>query len=354
MQFVIVGAGAIGGSAGAYLIQDGHEVILVDIAIDHVHAMQTAGLAMEGRLNFTVRPTAVTPDGLVDALHGRAPEAVILAVKAQHTEEALAPLVPLLRPASFVLSMQNGLNPRFVANLVGTDRTIAAFVNSMGTDYLSPGRIMYGGPGTMFIGELDGRLTPRAEQLAQIFQSSFVATARATSNIWGYLWGKESFGAMLFAGATVDDTIANLLGDPANRSLIANIAAEVVRVADAEGVRCEAFDGFDPDVMRFARPRDWKAIDRSLANLASVYRRSLKPKSGIWRDLAVRNRPTEVDAQLGIAAELGRQHGIAGPLLDRVIAMIHEIERRQRPMHPQNLEELRAYDRLVYSDGASD
>lgn len=127
-----------------------------------------------------------------------------------------------------------------------------------------------------------------------------------------------------------------------------------MRVADTEGVQCEAFDGFDPNVMRFARPRDWAAIGRSLARLESVYRRSLKPKRGIWRDLAVRNRPTAVDAQLGIAAELGRQHGIAVPLLDRVIATNHEIERHQRPMQPQNLEELRAYDRLVYSDSASD
>src|SRR5580658_911460 len=91
MQFVIVGAGAIGGSAGAYLMQDGHEVILVDSAMDHIRAMRTDGLAIEGRLSFTVRPTAVTPDGLADALRGRTPEVVILAVKAQHTEQALAP-----------------------------------------------------------------------------------------------------------------------------------------------------------------------------------------------------------------------------------------------------------------------
>jgi 2-dehydropantoate 2-reductase len=353
MWFVIVGAGAIGGSAGAYLMRDGHEVLLVDSAADHVHAIQTDGLTMEGRLDFTVRPDAVTPDGLAAALAGRTPEAVILAVKAQHTEVALTPLAPLLGSTSFVLSMQNGLNPRFVAQFVGVDRTIAAFVNSMGTDYLSPGRIMYGGPGTMYIGELDGSLTPRVERLAETFQGDFVANARATPNIWGYLWGKESFGAMLFAGATVDDTIANLLGDPANRSLIANIAAEVVRVAEAEGVRCEPFDGFDPNVMRFSRPRDWDGISRSLTNLESVYRRSLKPKSGIWRDLAVRNRPTEVDAQLGIAAALGRQHGIAVPLLERVIDMIHEMERHQRPMQPDNLEQLRAFDRQVYPDIAA-
>jgi 2-dehydropantoate 2-reductase len=351
MRFLIIGAGAIGGSAGAYLARAGHEVFLVDADVEHVRAMRADGLALEGRSDFTIPVLAATPDEMAATLGGQAPEAVILAVKSQHTDAALAPLLPLLGPESFVLSMQNGLNPHAVARQVGVGRTVASFVNSMGTDYLRPGRIMYGGPGTMYIGELDGRITQRVERLTAVMRECFVENTHATANIWGYLWGKEGFGAMLFAGAVMDVTIADLLHEPLNRALLADIAGEVMRVADGEGVRCEPFDGYDPAAMRFTRPRNWDAIERSLAELEQRYRRSLKPKSGIWRDLVVRRRPTEVDAQLGIVSELAAPHGIAVPLIDRVIEMIHEIERGARSMDPANLMELRELDRQAYPGG---
>jgi 2-dehydropantoate 2-reductase len=189
------------------------------------------------------------------------------------------------------------------------------------------------------------------DRLVAAFKDCLVEHAEATSNIWGYLWGKEGFGAMLFAGAVMDIAIADLLAEPENRNLLADIAGEVVRVADAEGVRCEAFDGYDPTVMRFAKNRDWDGVGASLAQLERRYRQSLKPKSGIWRDLVIRRRRTEVDAQLGIVSTIGAQHGIATPLIDRVVAMIHEIEDGTRRMDPANLAELRALDRACYPEG---
>jgi 2-dehydropantoate 2-reductase len=350
MRFLIIGAGAIGGSAGAYLVRGGQEVVLVEADAAHVHAMQTNGLTLEGRLDFTVPVRATLPGDMAAALDGQPPEAVILAVKSQHTQMALTPLVPLLGPDSFVLSMQNGLNPHEVVRQIGAGRTVASFVNSMGTDYLSPGRIMYGGPGTMFIGELDGQMTPRVDRLVEVMRSCFVENTQATANIWGYLWGKEGFGAMLFAGAVMDISIADLMADRDSRRMLADIAGEVVRVADAEGISCEPFDGYDPTAMRLAKPRDWDTIDRSLALLEQRYRQSLKPKSGIWRDLVVRRRPTEVDAQLGIVSTLAQRHGIAVPLIDRVVTMIHEIENGTRTMDHANLEELRELDRRAYPD----
>ena len=59
-------------------------------------------------------------------------------------------------------------------------------------------------------------------------------------------------------------------------------------------------------------------------------RRSAKTHSGIWRDLAVRKRPTEVDAQLGIIVSLGAEAGVPAPLTARLVALIHEIERGER------------------------
>nr|MBP6444498.1 hypothetical protein [Gemmatimonadales bacterium] len=99
-----------------------------------------------------------------------------------------------------------------------------------------------------------------------------------------------------------------------------------------------AFDGFDPAAYRPDAPAD--AATQSLDALVAHNRRSAKTHSGIWRDLAIRKRPTEVDAQLGIVVRLGAAAGVPTPLTTRVVTMIQEIERGTRPQARENLEAL--------------
>jgi 2-dehydropantoate 2-reductase len=83
-------------------------------------------------------------------------------------------------------------------------------------------------------------------------------------------------------------------------------------------------------------------LDASIERLVAVRRRDQKQRSGIWRDLAVRKRRTEVDAHFQPILAMANQHGLAAPLLRRVVEMIHEIENGQRPLALQNLDELRS------------
>ncbi|HLY21124.1 MAG TPA: 2-dehydropantoate 2-reductase [bacterium] len=347
---VIVGAGAIGGTIGAHLVRQGREVLFVDAAREHVEAVNRDGLRIEGRDAFTVRVPAATPDGLPAALGGRRPGVVMLAVKALHTDAGLDVIAPVLPADGYVVSMQNGLNERRIAARLGAARTVGAFIN-FGADYHGPGRIMYGGPGALYLGELDGAITPRVEALGDMMREAFLPNTTITPNIWGYLWGKMGYASMLFATAVVDETMAQVLGDPTNTLLLANLAAEVTRVAEAEEVRCEAFDGYEPEAMRFREPRDWAGIRRSLAALVEHNRGSLKQKSGIWRDLAVRRRRTEVDAQIGEIVAIGRDRGLDLPLNARLVEMIHDLEAGRRAMHPDNLAELRRLDGATYGGG---
>jgi 2-dehydropantoate 2-reductase len=103
-------------------------------------------------------------------------------------------------------------------------------------------------------------------------------------------------------------------------------------------VHPESFDGFDPAAYYPDAPAG--AAERSLDDLVAHNRKSAKTHSGIWRDLAVRKRPTEVDAQLGIIVRLGAAAGVPTPLTARVVTMIQEIERGVRPLAGENLEAL--------------
>jgi ketopantoate reductase len=142
-------------------------------------------------------------------------------------------------------------------------------------------------------------------------------------------------------------SIADALAMPAYRHLYIALAREVLAVAAARAVQPESFDGFDPSAYLTTAPAG--AAARSLDALVAHNRRSAKSHSGIWRDLAVRKRPTEVDAQLGIVVRLGAEAGVAAPLTARLVALIHEIERGARPQSLDTLDALAATPHTVTS-----
>lgn len=332
MRCLVWGAGAIGGTLGAHLARAGHDVTLVDVVAEHVAAVNHNGLAISGPIaTFSTPLPAFTPDTLQGVW-----DTIILATKAQHTEAAAHALLPHLTPTGYVVSAQNGLNELTIAAVVGEARTVGAFVN-FGADYLEPGSILYGGRGTVMVGEAFGsRVTRRAIAIRNAWRD-FDERADTTPNIWGYLWGKEAYGAMLFATALTNESIADCLARPEYRPVYIALAREILAVARARGVRSEAFDGFDPAAYLPNAPAG--AAEQSLDHLVAHNRKSAKTHSGIWRDLAIRKRPTEVDAQLGIIVALGAETGVPAPLAAAVVRLIHEIERGERA---QSLEALDA------------
>ena len=334
MKLLVWGAGAIGGTLGAYLARAGHDVTFVDRAPEHVDAINRAGLRIEGPIaEFIARAPAFTPDQLRGEF-----EHVVLAVKAQDTEAATRELGPHLSTNGYVVSAQNGLNELIIKAIVGDARTVGCFVN-FGADYLEPGVIQYAGRGAVVLGEIDGRITPRLGELHRAFLD-FDDRAIVTENIWGYLWGKLGYGAQLFATALTNDSIADALADPRYRDLYVDIAREVMRVARARGITPEGFNGFDPQA--FAPDADREIAERSLDEMVAHNRKSAKTHSGIWRDIAVRKRRTETDAQLGPIVALGAEAGVPTPMVSRLIALMHDVEDGRRPQSHETLGLLKA------------
>ncbi len=326
---------------GAHLARAGHEITFVDTVREHVDAIDRDGLRITGPISeFAVRVPAFTPD----TLNGEW-DVIVLATKAHHTESAARALAPHLTASGCVISAQNGLNELAIAELVGKDRTVGAFVN-FGADYMEPGVILYGGHGAVVVGEIDGSVTPRVQAIRESW-SDFDANAIVTSNIWGYLWGKEAYGAMLFATALTNESIADALAMSEYGDLWIALAREILAVAEARGVSPESFDGFDPASFLPSAP-DGAAV-RTLRNLVLHNRKSVKTHSGIWRDLAVRKRQTEVDAQLGIIVTLGREVGVDAPLTARLVALIHDVENGVRA---QSLDTLDALDKTLHREVA--
>ena len=331
---LIWGAGAIGGTFGATLKRAGQDVTFVDIVPDHVAAISdpARGLKITGPVDpMLVTAPAFTPDTLKGSW-----KRIFLAVKAHHTEEAARALLPHLADDGYVVSLQNGLCEDIIADVVGKQRTIGAFIN-FGADWIAPGEIMHGNRAAVVVGEIDGRITPRLEALHALMQI-FEPDAILTEDIWSYLWGKLGYGTLLFAQGICDLGIADTLERPELLPLWRDLAGEVMDVARAEGITPRGFNGFDPDA--FGQAGIEEKARRSVAAMVAFNRPNAKTHSGIWRDLAVRKRRTEVDMQLVPIVAAGRRHGIACPKLAGLIAMIHAVEDGKRSLSDRNLEEL--------------
>jgi Asp-tRNA(Asn)/Glu-tRNA(Gln) amidotransferase A subunit family amidase len=216
-----------------------------------------------------------------------------------------------------VVCLQNGMTAGILARAVGPGRVVQAVVN-FGADMLEPGAVLRGNRATLMIGEPDGSLTDRVRSLA-----SHIADGTATRDILGYLWAKQAYVAMLAATAVSDLPIADVLEEPAYQPLLMELARQVIAQAPVRPMPLDGLDATD--------------LAGSLNRLARLNRASAKTHSGIYRDLAVLHRPTEVPAILG---------GLDGTLVPRVVELVQAIEQGRRSCTRGNLDLLAAYERL--------
>ena len=329
---LIWGAGAIGGTLGAYWARAGHDVLMVDIVAEHAERCARDGLNITGPVEtFRQVVPATTPDALKGTF-----SRIVLAVKAQHTKQAVAQLKDHLADDGFVLSAQNGLNELEIADAVGEARTMGAFVN-FAADWHGPGEILFGNRGAVVIGEIDGTIKPRTEEMFALIQV-FEPDAVLTDVIWAWLWGKLGYGAMLFGTALTMDSMADNFADPTRVTAWRALGREVMAIASAKGVTPRGFNGFEP--ADFALGATDEQADQSIARLVEFTRATAKTHTGIWRDLAVRKRKTEVDQQIGVIAEIGDSLGIPCPALHAVVELIHDIEEGRRTQSEETLNEL--------------
>jgi 2-dehydropantoate 2-reductase len=329
-DYLVVGAGAIGGTLAFHLVRAGHRVLAVDTDVEHVLAIRREGItiARDG-LRESVRVPIATPNEAVVTAAMR----VLICVKGVGATEAASEwIAPRLSPNGFVVSLQNGLQVHKVAERVGARRTVGAFVDFF-ADLVAPGLIADGGAGTLMVGEVDGVPSERVTQLVADLQ--VWGPARATRNIVGYLWAKLGFSAMLAATALADAPMADLI-DRHCETMI-SLTDEVFALADRRHIALECFDAFDPAALRGSSAERRKGIERLVTWLHS----QPKTRSGVWRDLAIHHRQTEAVGRYAELIVAASSADCATPHLEALVAILRELESGRRIMSEANLHELR-------------
>ena len=351
MKITIVGAGAIGGLAGAYMSKAGHDVTLTDRWVEHVDAMKEHGLVIDGvRGDMTIPVRAVHPAELEGPL-----EMVLIATKSQHAVEAVEALVPLLTPETAVVSFQNGFNEPDMtealdrAGLPG-DRMVIGAIPNYGGALVDPGHIEYVHEGPIQLGEMDGSTTPRLTELAEALGA--LTEVQLSDKIWGQIWAKEVYASQVVFSALVDDRIRNTLGVERYARIAGAIVKEALEIADAKGIDVQAFDFFDPANYRVETAADTRKLLDNINHAIWLLKKDQETKpthefkkkgSGIWWDIVYRKRPSETRSSSGKLIDYGKEAGADTRLNAKLFDMIYEIEDGTRELGFHNYDELEAY-----------
>jgi len=308
MRIAIMGTGGVGGYFGGLLAHSGQDVTFIARG-DHLRAIQQHGLRVESpHGDFTVAPAEATDDpttvGSVNL--------VLMCVKGWDTAGAAQLIKPLVGPDTAVISLQNGvLNEDILIDALGAEPVLG------GTCYISseiaaPGLIRHKSQMRRVIfGELDGRITPRAERILAAFQRSG-ATVELTTNIRKAQWTKFLFiCAASGMSAVTRSPIGPMLECPETRELYIKAMREIEAVGRALGVN------LDDDV-----------VERTLA-FSDGLEPELKPSMLV--DLE-RGKRLELDAQNGAVVRLGRRVGVPTPVNEFITRVLTLADRKARDL----------------------
>ena len=351
-RIAIVGCGAIGGLAGFYMARAGESVLFIDQNTDHVRAIRDHGISVNGVYGpMSIPPQrACAPAEISERLDGL----IFLACKSQATEAAARSIAPHLAESACVVSLQNGMNEEAIAGIVGSGRTMGALPDYGGA-YLDPGVLEAVHEGTVYVGELDGRLTPRAREAARLLGIG-PNKCDLLTDIMGRLWTKHVYNSQIVVTALVNGTVVEVLGNPDVQRLAGAAVREAMGVSDAAGIRLHADRWFDPALYRPETPADTARLLQAYGRLVEHLGghqvgegpggyRYVKKASGIHWDLVYRRRKSEA-AHLTVCTHASK-YGVAVPLNAKIVGMIGEVEDGKRLLGWHNIAEATAYAKQI-------
>jgi 2-dehydropantoate 2-reductase len=308
-RILVVGGGAIGGITAAQMQCD---VMVLDANVEHVARLRDPGLVYEQQgVAHTVVLDAVSG---IDELDGDFDFALI-AVKSPLHQEVLEPLVARSRIDTFV-SLGNGLIQDRIESIVGKGNLLACVVEWGGSN-VGPGRLVRDSLGGFMIGELDGSDSERSRVLARCLEP--VGHVRITPNVRGMIWSKLLINSTFTGLSAVSGLRYGGVAEQGRDAVFA-LWAEGVAVADAQGLELELIH-VDPHHF------DETALAEYMKEGGSV-------RPSMLQDLEA-GRATEVDVVNGGVASRGREFGVPTPCNDRVVELVHSMERGERSPDPR-------------------
>ena len=329
-RVLIIGAGAIGGVTAAKMTGGVQRVAVLDANEEHVERMQDPGLLLDelGEERHVQVEAHADPAELDEGF-----DFALLTLKATHLEAALEPLHDRGVAKAFV-SLGNGLVQDGIARLVGDENLIVGTVE-WGATNLGPGHLAQTTRAPFVIGEVDGKVRDRTRLLASILET--VAEVRVTDNIRGQVWSKLLVNST-FSGLGVVSGLLyrEIAEDPAGRDAAYELWREGYDVGQAEELDLPDVLGVPAEALVVRGTEDRQSADEALEVVMGQVGAT---KASMLQDLE-RGAKTEVDVINGAVVERGQAHGVPTPVNERVVELVHAMEKGERRPHPEVFQEL--------------
>lgn len=334
MRCVLVGPGAIGGTVAAFATQAGFALDVVCSNAELAKQLRTEGFRLRGaRGTHTVKLHTFAG---IDSLE-QGYDIAIIATKAFVMPELARQLLPKMQPDCLLLHMQNGVCTQLLADVVGEERCASCMVGFGATLY-APGDVEMTSLGELVIGMPDGQKNEKLDYLAGMLGS--VLPTKISDNIIGELFSKLIINSCINSlGALTGGTLGRVLDEKKARQIFLAVAREGILVARGMGVRVPAYNGIlNYNLLLLSKNKRFDALCETL------FRKIGKKK---YSDVKVSTlqalecgEKTEIDYFNGYLAQKGAQVGVQTPVCTQLTAFIHEIERGERQISMENLQDV--------------
>lgn len=286
MNFLIVGAGAVGSYFGGRMLQAGLRVTFFARG-QRLQQLQQKGLqiqSIDGDLDWPNAP-------VTNQIHSQA-DVIFLCGKSYAMSSMLDAISPAVSSTTQIISLQNGLgNEEAIAAQYGQNRTVGgvAFIAATRdvegkTHHTSAGKLTLGAWGSQSIDAIIQNL-----QTAQF-------TLTPTADIRLAIWQKLLWNVAFNPSCTLNRcSVDQLLADTAGETLVCSLMKEVIAIAHTQGITLSEH-----------------LIEKNLA----VTRAMTGFNPSMYEDY-LHNRKLEYDAILGHLLALAKQTDLNYPALTK-------------------------------------
>jgi 2-dehydropantoate 2-reductase len=319
MRIAVIGAGAVGGTLAALLDRAGHEVE-VTARGDNLAAIKQHGLRLDG--GWGEHTAHVQARETVAETKDREPDFVILATKAQDAAAALRANRAALGGAPLLVA-QNGLGGLEVAHSVLPGSPLLGGLALFAASYLEPGRVTVTAALPLIVGAGPGTSRELLDRLAGVLRGAL--PIEVTDDIVGAQWTKLLINHVNALPAITGLSVQQVIADPGLRRVMTASMRETVRVAKRLGVRFGRVQGVTGRVLG--------AIGSAPLAIGAWFPKLLAsrmgpvPNPGSTLQSIRRGQLTEIDFLNGAVVAAAKAGGLAAPINQQIVDLVHEVER---------------------------
>ena len=320
MRVAIYGAGSLGTILGAFISKAGVPIELINRNKAHVEALKTKGAQVVGTMNFCQPVVAYTPAEMSGTY-----DIVFLMTKQQHNPEVVTMLKDFLAPDGVLVTFQNGLPEMQIAEILGEERVLGCTV-AWGATLQSPGVCeLTSEPDALSysLGAISEKKSKHFNQVKELLE--LMGKVDVEENFLGTRWSKLLINAA-FSGmsAVLGCTFGEAAGPKESRRIVQALIKECIDVCKKGGIRIEPVQGKDiVKLLDYSHPLK-RAFSFFIIPIA--IRKHAKLKASMLQDLE-KGKLTEVDTINGAVSDYGRKVGFPTPMNDKVVEIIHRIEK---------------------------